>query len=72
MAKDYGLSPQTIQNAVRELRNEELVVSQQGRAFFVRDPDRPVASEGLAERVEAVEAELRELRTRLESIELNS
>lgn len=68
MAKDYGVSPQTMQSALRELRSEKLVVSQQGRAYFVRDPDRPVGP-GLDERVEALESELRELRTRLEALE---
>jgi DNA-binding GntR family transcriptional regulator len=73
LAKDYGLSAQTIQSALRELRHDGLVVSQQGRAYFVRDPDRPVHQDPdlpeLAKRLEAVENEVRELRSRLDSKE---
>ncbi len=73
LATGYGLSPQTIQNALRELRHDGLVVAQQGRAFFVRDPagtahqvaDLPE----LAKRLEAVENEVRELRSRLDSMD---
>lgn len=68
LAKEYGISPQTAQNALRELRLEGLVVSQQGRAFFVRDPDRPTTSEVSEldpERLTAVESELQDLRERV-------
>lgn len=70
MAKTYGVSPQTVQSALRELRYAGLVVSQQGRAFFVRDPSQPLPSAeeapDLAKRVEALEDEVRELRSLLE------
>jgi GntR family transcriptional regulator len=74
LADEYGLAPQTVQNALRVLREEGLVVSQQGRAYFVRDPDRPVggttAGDGqLRERLELVEAGLRELQGRVAALE---
>jgi GntR family transcriptional regulator len=67
LADEYGLAPQTVQNALRVLREE-------GRAYFVRDPDRPVggttAGDGqLRERLELVEAGLRELQGRVAALE---
>lgn len=75
LAREYGLAPQTVQSALRELRQEGLVVSQQGRAYFVRDPSRPVGDgmlagvEQLRERVELLEAGLRELQGRVAALE---
>jgi GntR family transcriptional regulator len=73
LAAEYGISPQTVQNALRELRNERLVVSQQGRAFFVRDPTRPIAEQGsgehLGERLAYVETQLRQLENRVAALE---
>jgi DNA-binding transcriptional regulator YhcF (GntR family) len=71
LAIEYEISPQTVQNALRELREEQLVVAQQGRAFFVRDPGRPLpgVSEPEAERLAAVEAELRSLTDRVTAVE---
>ena len=75
LAREYGLAPQTVQSALRELRQEGLVVSQQGRAYFVRDPNRPVgdgtaeSSGQLRERLELVEAGLRELQERVAALE---
>ena len=37
LAKQYGVAPMTIQQALRELRGEGLVVAWQGRGVFVRD-----------------------------------
>ena len=75
LAKQYGISPQTVQNALRELRHEGLVVSQQGRAFFVRDPDRPLSGTSSAHedevnrRLAALEAELHDLQSRVAAVE---
>jgi DNA-binding transcriptional regulator YhcF (GntR family) len=64
LASEYGISTQTTQNGLRELRSEGLVVSQQGRGFYVRDPARPAAGPDtdIAGRLAAVETELRALR----------
>ena len=75
LAKQYGISPQTVQNALRELRQDGLVVSQQGRAFFVRDPDRPLSGtpsthdNDVDKRLSALEAELHGLQGRVAAIE---
>jgi DNA-binding GntR family transcriptional regulator len=37
LARQYGVAPMTIQQALRELRNEGLVIAWQGRGVFVRD-----------------------------------
>jgi DNA-binding GntR family transcriptional regulator len=72
LAASYSVSPQTAQRAIRELANDGLVVSQQGRAAFVRDPDRPLHQvpdvPELAKRLDAVETELRELRSLVERL----
>lgn len=69
LAADYGIAPQTMQNALRELRQDKLVVAQQGRAFFVRDPESDVIPGTDSERLAAIESELRELRGRIASFE---
>lgn len=43
MAKTYGVAPMTVQNALRELREEGLIVSRQGSGVFVRErTERPI------------------------------
>ncbi|MEV2278535.1 winged helix-turn-helix domain-containing protein [Nocardiopsis sp. NPDC049922] len=37
LAKSYGVARMTVQEAIRVLRDEGLVISQQGRGVFVRD-----------------------------------
>lgn len=73
LADTYGVSPQTVQNSLRGLRDEGLVVAQQGRAYFVRDPAHPAATAGgsgqLRERLELLEAELRDLQDRVAALE---
>jgi GntR family transcriptional regulator len=75
LAKQYGISPQTVQSALRELRQEDLVISQQGRAFFVRDPDRPLSGtspaqdDEVSKRLAALEAQLRDLQRRVAEVE---
>jgi len=64
-----------VQSALRELRQEDLVISQQGRAFFVRDPDRPLSGTSPAQdddvnkRLAALEAQLRDLQRRVTEVE---
>jgi DNA-binding transcriptional regulator YhcF (GntR family) len=72
LAEEYGVAPQTMQNALKELRKDGLVVAQQGRAFFVRDPGRPQAAGTDAERLTAAENELRELRDRVTALEADN
>lgn len=71
LADEYGVAPQTMQNALRELRNAGLVVSQQGRGLFVRDPGRAEPEPGGTDagRLAVVEAGLGELRERVEALE---
>lgn len=69
LAAEYGVAPQTMQNALRELRNAKLVVAQQGRAFFVRDPGREETVETDADRLSAAEAGLRDLQERITAVE---
>ncbi|WP_285635931.1 GntR family transcriptional regulator [Lentzea sp. NBRC 102530] len=56
LAKKYEVAPMTVQNALRELRDEGLIVSRQGSGVFVRErTERPV---GLRPHIErAFEAE---------------
>jgi DNA-binding transcriptional regulator YhcF (GntR family) len=56
LAKTYDVAPMTAQNALRELREEGLIVSRQGSGVFVRErTERPV---GLRPHIErAFEAE---------------
>ncbi len=43
LAKTYDVAPMTVQNALRELREEGLIVSRQGSGVFVRErTERPV------------------------------
>jgi DNA-binding GntR family transcriptional regulator len=43
LAERYGVARMTVQNAIRLLRDEELVVSRQGSGTFVRSrAERPV------------------------------
>jgi GntR family transcriptional regulator len=69
LAAEYGVAAQTMQNALRELREAKLVVAQQGRAFFVRDPDRAVTVGEDSERLDAAENQLRDLQERMSGLE---
>ncbi len=56
LAKTYNVAPMTVQNALRELRDEGLIVSRQGSGVFVRErTERPVGLRPHLER--AFEAE---------------
>lgn len=60
LTKHFAVSPMTVQNALRELRDEGLVVSRQGSGVFVHT-DAPARPD--------VHAELAELRGRVERLE---
>jgi DNA-binding GntR family transcriptional regulator len=72
LAAEYGVAPQTMQNALRILRDDRLVVSQQGRGLFVRDPGRPVAAGTDSERLAAAEVAIAELQERLAAVEADN
>ncbi|MFE0027696.1 GntR family transcriptional regulator, partial [Amycolatopsis sp. NPDC059021] len=43
LAKTYNVAPMTVQSAIRELRDEGLIVSRQGSGVFVRErTERPI------------------------------
>ena len=63
LAEEYGVAPNTVLSAIRLLRDEGLVASQQGRGTFVRDVD--LADVGSA----AGSPEYQELLERLEGIQ---
>jgi DNA-binding GntR family transcriptional regulator len=60
LTKHFGVSPMTVQNALRVLRDEGLIVSRQGSGVFVHTDAPPRAD---------VHAELAELRARVEQLE---
>lgn len=67
LAAGYGVASMTAQGALQRLRDERRVYSS-GRGHFVGEG--PAAdSQSLAKRIEEVEAEVRELRSRVESLE---
>ena len=65
LAKDYGVAPMTIANAIRQLRAEGLLVSSHGRGVFVRVGGQAKADEGdrnLGEAVANLHREVEDLR----------
>ncbi|WP_407552728.1 GntR family transcriptional regulator [Streptomyces sp. Pv4-95] len=78
LAKHYGVTLVTVQNAYRELRDEGLVVSQQGRGTFVVDPAEQAPDDEnrggsafmtLAAEISAMHETIRSLGDRLERLE---
>jgi DNA-binding GntR family transcriptional regulator len=65
LASQYGVAPMTAQGALQRLREERRVYSS-GRGHFVGEPGN---SPSFAERLQEVEAEVRELRSRIETLE---
>jgi GntR family transcriptional regulator len=65
LASQYGVAPMTAQGALQRLRDERRVYSS-GRGHFVGEPGN---SPSFAERLQEVEAEVRELRSRIETLE---
>lgn len=80
LAKKYGVTLVKVQNAYRELSEEGLVVSQQGRGTFVVDPSQPLddnqqggsAFLALAAELSAVNETVRRLGERLDRLERNA
>lgn len=77
LAKDLGVQLMTVQNAFGQLRDEGLVLTQQGRGTFVRDPSLPLGTEpgsspafaALAEELSSIHDALRLLGERLDRLE---
>lgn len=77
LAKQHGVTLMTVQNAYRQLGEEGLVVAQQGRGTFIRDPaDAGQAATGgstafleLAADLSAIHDALRQLGQRLDHLE---
>jgi DNA-binding GntR family transcriptional regulator len=71
LARQYGVALMTVQTALRRLRDEGRLYST-GRGYFVCDPDQPPpgdGSDGVVRRLDALEADVRDLRTRIETLE---
>ncbi|GHD89709.1 MULTISPECIES: GntR family transcriptional regulator [Streptomyces] len=59
LAKELGVQLLTVQSAYSQLRDEGLVLTQQGRGTFVRDPSVPLGTEpGSSPAFSALAAEL--------------
>jgi GntR family transcriptional regulator len=68
---EYEVAGQTIQNALRLLKEDRLVISEPARGFYVCDPDEPERAAGGADSAELVElkSELRALQERVSAVE---
>ncbi|MFJ4524863.1 GntR family transcriptional regulator [Streptomyces sp. NPDC088810] len=77
LAKDLGVQLMTVQSAYGQLRDEGLVLTQQGRGTFVRDPSVPLGTEpgsspaftALSAELSAIHDALRTLGERLDRLE---
>ncbi|WP_310727530.1 winged helix-turn-helix domain-containing protein [Streptomyces sp. N2A] len=77
LAKELGVQLATVQSAYNQLRDEGLVLSQQGRGTFVRDPSIPLGTEpgsspaytALADELNSIHDALRLLGERLDRLE---
>jgi DNA-binding GntR family transcriptional regulator len=77
LAKELGVQLMTVQSAYGQLRDEGLVLTQQGRGTFVRDPSAPLGTEpgsspafaALSEELSSIHDALRLLGERLDRLE---
>ncbi|MFD8517658.1 GntR family transcriptional regulator [Streptomyces antimycoticus] len=77
LAKQLGVQLMTVQSAYGQLRSEGLVITQQGRGTFVRDPAVPLGTESgsspaftaLASELSTIHETLRQLGDRLDRLE---
>ncbi|MDK1343411.1 winged helix-turn-helix domain-containing protein [Streptomyces sp. 378] len=77
LAKELGVQLMTVQSAFGQLRDEGLVLTQQGRGTFVRDPSVPLGTEpgsspaftALAAELNTIHDALRLLGERLDRLE---
>ena len=68
LAADYGVTQPTAADALQQLHSDGLAGHSSGRGYFVAEvqPDRMATVD---DRLNAIEAEVRELRSRLASLE---
>jgi GntR family transcriptional regulator len=75
LANEFGVAPNTVLSAIRVLRDEGLVSSQQGRGTFVRAVPEPGSSAPTSDfrlvmdQLEQFQADLQSMRQRLEQLE---
>lgn len=71
MAQRFGVAPMTVHNALGLLREEGLLVSWQGRGVYVADPlpTADAAPGDILSKLDAVYAEVGELRQRVAALE---
>ncbi|WP_326651563.1 GntR family transcriptional regulator [Streptomyces sp. NBC_01750] len=77
LAKKLSVQLMTVQNAYGQLRDEGLVLTQQGRGTFIRDPSVPLGSEpgsspafaALAQELSSIHEALRQVGERLDRLE---
>ena len=74
LAQRFGVAPMTVQQAIRELRNEGLVVTWQGRGAFVRggtadEPGEDLDVAAIIGRLDEMADALRDLEARVARLE---
>jgi DNA-binding GntR family transcriptional regulator len=73
LAKEFGVSAMTVHAAVRQLREEGVLVSSQGRGVFVSDAAAPpgpsVEFQAIMKHLDAVRGDLRAIDERLAQVE---
>jgi DNA-binding GntR family transcriptional regulator len=74
LSSQYEVAGQTIQSALRVLKEENLVISEPARGFYIRDPSQPERADDSPDPAElsTVKSELRELQERVATIEGDS
>jgi DNA-binding GntR family transcriptional regulator len=68
LAGDYGVTQPTATDALQQLHSDGVAGHSSGRGYFVAEV-RPERAATVDDRLEAVEAEVRELRSRVASLE---
>ncbi|HEX5408011.1 MAG TPA: winged helix-turn-helix domain-containing protein [Pseudonocardiaceae bacterium] len=71
LTSEYGVSTGTAKSALTVLRDDGLIVTRQGKGSYVRTEKAPADDRraDLATRLQDIEAEVRDLRHRLETLE---
>jgi DNA-binding GntR family transcriptional regulator len=71
LSAHYEVAGQTIQSSLRVLKEENLVISEPARGFYIRDPSQPEHADNSLDAAElsTVKSELSELQERFTTIE---